>query len=119
MFLIAEVHPFADGNGRIARIMMNAELVHAGEERIIIPTVFRAEYLQSLKALTHNDRASALIDVLSFAQRYVSEIEFSEYDTALRMLTESKAFGKPADAMGSEDRLILPSRQGRRHQPPV
>ena len=26
MFLVAEVHPFSDGNGRIARIMMNAEL---------------------------------------------------------------------------------------------
>ena len=118
MFLIAEVHPFADGNGRMARIMMNSELVHAGEERIIIPTVFRSEYLQSLKALTHNDRASALIDVLSFAQRYVSEIEFSDYDTALRLLTESKAFGKPADSMGAGDRLILPSRQGRLHRYP-
>jgi len=27
MFLISEVHPFADGNGRAARIMMNAELI--------------------------------------------------------------------------------------------
>ena len=26
-FLISEVHPFADGNGRMARVMMNAELV--------------------------------------------------------------------------------------------
>ena len=34
MFLIAEVHPFADGNRRTARIMMNAELAAAGEERI-------------------------------------------------------------------------------------
>jgi len=25
MFFVTEVHPFADGNGRIARIMMNAE----------------------------------------------------------------------------------------------
>ena len=25
MFLVSEVHPFADGNGRIARVMMNAE----------------------------------------------------------------------------------------------
>ena len=31
MFLVSEVHPFADGNGRAARIMMNAELVAAGE----------------------------------------------------------------------------------------
>ena len=26
MFLISQIHPFADGNGRAARIMMNAEL---------------------------------------------------------------------------------------------
>ncbi len=41
MFLIAEIHPFADGNGRTARIMMNAELVAAGEERIVIPPASR------------------------------------------------------------------------------
>jgi len=41
MFLISEVHPFADGNGRVARIMMNAELVAAGESRIVVRTVYR------------------------------------------------------------------------------
>jgi Fic family protein len=35
-FLVSEVHPFADGDGRVARIMMNAELVAAKEQRIII-----------------------------------------------------------------------------------
>jgi hypothetical protein len=28
MFLISEVHPFLDGNGRMARVMMNEELVN-------------------------------------------------------------------------------------------
>ena len=45
MFLVAEVHPFVDGNGRRARIMMNAELVAEGQARIIIPTIFRDNYL--------------------------------------------------------------------------
>ena len=27
MFMISEIHPFLDGNGRLARVMMNAELV--------------------------------------------------------------------------------------------
>jgi len=31
MFLVAEVHPFRDGNGRVARVMTNAELVAAGQ----------------------------------------------------------------------------------------
>jgi fido (protein-threonine AMPylation protein) len=33
MFLISEAHPFNDGNARIARIMMNAELVAGGHSR--------------------------------------------------------------------------------------
>ena len=37
MFLVSEVHPFLDGNGRVARIMMNAELVATGERRLIVP----------------------------------------------------------------------------------
>lgn len=37
MFPVSEVHPFADGNGRAARIMMNAELLAEGQERIIVP----------------------------------------------------------------------------------
>jgi len=36
--LVSEVHPFVDGNGRLARIMMNAELVAGKQERIINPT---------------------------------------------------------------------------------
>ena len=35
MFLVSQVHPFVVGNGRIASIMMIAELVTAGEERIL------------------------------------------------------------------------------------
>src|SRR3546814_6011801 len=46
MFLVSEVHPFLDGNGRLARVMMNAELVSAGQTKVIIPTVFREDYLE-------------------------------------------------------------------------
>ena len=55
MFIISEIHPFLDGNGRIARIMMNAELVKAGLGRIIIPTVYREDYLIGLRRLTRKD----------------------------------------------------------------
>jgi hypothetical protein len=43
MFMISEVHPFTDGNGRISRIMGNAELFKSGLSRIIVPTVFRED----------------------------------------------------------------------------
>src|SRR3546814_3460701 len=52
MALVSEVHPFADGNGRIARIMMNAELVAGGDERMIIPTAYRSEeHTSEIKSL--------------------------------------------------------------------
>src|SRR3546814_12035642 len=38
MALVSEVHPFADGTGRGARIMMNATRVPGGEGRITNPT---------------------------------------------------------------------------------
>jgi Fic/DOC family len=44
MFLVAETHPFADGNGGVARIAMNAELVANSQVRIIIPTVLRLNW---------------------------------------------------------------------------
>jgi len=109
MFLISEVHPFADGNGRIARVMMNAELHSKGQERIIIPNVFRTEYLQSLKALTHNHRADGLVSVMEYAHRFVAGIDFSDYSKAVSQLRACNAFSAPADAMGGGGKMILPA----------
>jgi Fic/DOC family len=110
LFLVSEVHPFVDGNGRVARVMMNAELVRENQARVIIPTVYRTEYLQALKALTHNKRAEPLIGVLDFAQRYTVEVDWSNYDRARQILLETHAFDKPADAWGAAEKLLLPSR---------
>jgi len=53
MFLVSEVHPFEDGNGRIARVMMNTELVNQNQCKIIVPTVYRDDYLLTLKRLSN------------------------------------------------------------------
>ena len=87
MFLIAEVHPFVDGNGRCARMMMNAELVAADQARIIIPTVFRDNYMSALKALTHTSRSEPLIRTLDFAQHYTSLIDWTNFEKAQAILT--------------------------------
>jgi hypothetical protein len=52
LFLVAEAHPFNDGNGRISRLAMNAELEAAGQARLILPTSLRTDYLTVLEALT-------------------------------------------------------------------
>jgi Fic family protein len=92
MFLVAEVHPFADGNGRTARVMMNAELVAAGEERILIPTVYRANYLSALKALSQNGLAEPLIRMLDYAQKWTAAIEWRGIEETHRELDACNAF---------------------------
>ena len=109
MFLIAEVHPFDDGNGRVARIFMNAELSAHEEQRIIIPTVFRTEYLQSLRALSTNGTSKPLMRVLEFGQRYTAAIDFNDYDAARFELEQTNAFEDPADALGAGAKLLMPS----------
>jgi hypothetical protein len=97
MFLVADVHPFVDGNGRAARIMMNAELVSAGHSTIIIPTVFRDDYVNALRALTRRHRAAVLVQVLVKAHRF-SHLVFSPYPAILKDLTRRNWFREPDEA---------------------
>lgn len=108
MFLITDVHPFSDGNGRIARIHMNAELAAARQMRIIIPTVYRSNYLAALKAATHNDSFDPLAATLRFAQRYTARIDFSSRAAAEAQLTATNALREPNEADDLGIRLILP-----------
>lgn len=112
MFIVAEVHPFDDGNGRIARVMMNAELSAAREQRIIIPQVYRNNYLMGLRAMTVNRRADALIRMLDFAQRYTAGIDFSSYESAVSELAETNAFLDPLEADEAGVRLVLHAQRG-------
>jgi hypothetical protein len=99
MFFIAEVHPFADGNGRIARVFMNTELTADGQQRIIIPTGYRQNYLNALSGITHNSHAAGLIRMLDFAHRYSTAIDWSTHDRAERSLRATGAFDEdPAAA---------------------
>ncbi len=114
MFLVAEVHPFTDGNGRIARAMMNAELTHNGLCRIIVPTVLRDDYLLALRAMTRKGAPETLARVMDFAQQFTNELPLGSYEAATQCLTECHAFDEP-----DEGRLRLPSASGRGPAPNV
>jgi Fic family protein len=46
---LVTIHPFADGNGRVARLAMNTLLIQDGFLPTIIPPVLRHEYYQTLQ----------------------------------------------------------------------
>lgn len=46
---IVNIHPFVDGNGRTARLIMNLALFRAGYSITVIPPVLRADYIAFVK----------------------------------------------------------------------
>ena len=47
---LVDIHPFVDGNGRTARLLMNLILVNAGYGVVSIPPVWRNDYINALSA---------------------------------------------------------------------
>jgi Fic family protein len=51
------IHPFEDGNGRTARLIMNHALLSRGYPPVIIPVAFKHEYNQALENSRTNYKA--------------------------------------------------------------
>lgn len=50
------IHPFKDGNGRIARLIMNTALIQDGYLLAVIPPVLRHEYIDLLEKAHKDDK---------------------------------------------------------------
>ena len=97
MFLVSEVHPFNDGNGRIARVMMNAELSAKGLSKIIIPTVYREDYMGALRKLTRQRIADPYVRMLLRAYEFSSTLHGESIDEMEKHLIEYDAFKEPKE----------------------
>jgi fido (protein-threonine AMPylation protein) len=108
MFLVAEVHPFTDGNGRVARMLMNAELSAAGLCRVMVPMSYRDEYMSALRALSQNDNPTPLSRMIDRAQRWASHMPWIGHDRVLRLMSETNALVTPDDARELNLHLLDP-----------
>jgi hypothetical protein len=109
MVLVTECHPFDDGNGRVARLASNAELSVAGQVRILIPTVYRNNYVAALSGISGGaGNGRALVAVLEFARRWTVAVDWSDYERSVETLSICNAFLDPGVAGVNGQRLVLP-----------
>lgn len=94
MFIVSEVHPFNDGNGRLARLVMNSELSAAGEARIIVPTLYREQYLDCLRELTRAARTDPYLDAMTNIQRWTAAFSYEDLDSTIDLMKKCNAFEK-------------------------
>ncbi|MBK5218739.1 MAG: Fic family protein [Thermoleophilia bacterium] len=112
MFLVSEVHPFSDGNGRLARVMMNADLTSVDLQRIVVPLSFRDDYMQSLRALSRSADPRPFVRVMDYLQQYAATIDWSDLKRSQQALSATNAFVTPDLAEESGVRLLLPDGAG-------
>lgn len=92
MFLTSEVHPFDDGNGRLARLVMNAELSAVNGCRIIVPTLFREQYLDCLRVLTREGNPAAFLKAMQYIHDWTSRFDYQDLDEVIARMAECHAF---------------------------
>ncbi|MCL2126963.1 MAG: Fic family protein [Treponema sp.] len=75
---IATIHPFIDGNGRTARLVMNLSLLQNGYPIVIIPPILRNDYIASIRLANAGDTEPFL--------NFISYIEYESSKDYLRLL---------------------------------
>ena len=89
-WLFGYIHPYPDGNGRMARFLMNLMLASGGYPWTVIRVVDRKAYLSAL------DRASIEMDIHPFTTFIVRRVEWrlERHDLTFPAPMESVVFGR-------------------------
>lgn len=98
LFVVAEVHPFKDGNGRISRLGMNAILENAQQPRLIIPTSLRNDYFSVLEALTLNGNTTPYITFAHKLMDINSRMPFGSFEESYSYFKANGALDEPQNA---------------------
>lgn len=80
---LVSIHPFIDGNGRTARLLMNLALLQAGYNIITIPPVVRNDYICALQDAQLNNSIQSFYN-------FISEMVLESQKEYLRMIERLK-----------------------------
>jgi hypothetical protein len=111
MFLVSEAHPFADGNGRLARVFLNCELFALGRQRILVPTSKRESYLDALRVMSRRRQPELLARVMGDLQEYAAQTDWTSFDAARDKLAKDGAFDESTTDAGIAIHLLAEAAQ--------
>jgi len=72
-------------------------LTAANQAKILIPTVYREDYILALRKLTRQRKPESYIKMLSKIHRFSSKIAGKDLFEMKKILNESNAFLEPSD----------------------
>jgi Fic family protein len=72
-FMFVYVHPYMDGNGRMARFLMNVMFSSGGYRWKVIPVERRKEYMEALEAASTQSHIASFAELLVNLSRSASE----------------------------------------------
>lgn len=76
---LVSIHPFIDGNGRTAQLLMNLALLQAGYNIITIPPVVRNDYICGLQEAQLNNN-------IQYFYNFISEMVYEAQKEYLRII---------------------------------
>ncbi|MBP3742717.1 Fic family protein [uncultured Treponema sp.] len=91
-YRIVSIHPWADGNGRMSRLIMNMIQYEAGVIPSIVKKENRAEYIQSLALSQENDDSSTFVEFM--LNHHIENLQ--------KQIAEYKASMKTDDVKGGQ-----------------
>ena len=91
-FLVSEIHPFEDGNGRLSRLLMNAELSRVARCRVIIPTLYHPQYVDCAKQLSQHNQPEGFVSAIAKMARWCAQFDYADLPRLIESLRAANAF---------------------------